>query len=212
MPQNLITDLLYCAFSYVDPYSGRVVFVNSDLKSYAVSSLETSDIPKAIRNLGHATECANRNVKWKDLFIGRDCNYEVLGMLFIYNHDGNYDASFGDKLAAIAPSTVEFLANTFVGVVGPQRISYLNSLAQDIKALHSDGKLPDKEFRKFFYPHLNRTMALHQHHNAATLQSLLSPLVVLIYEFPHDAKKSGASQRGVYAYYDGRGESIREDR
>src|SRR5580765_478479 len=74
-----------CVFSYVDPYSGRVVFVNTDLKSYAVSTLETADIPKAVRNLGHATECAIRNAQWKDLFIGRECNHEAIGMLFIYN-------------------------------------------------------------------------------------------------------------------------------
>jgi hypothetical protein len=199
-----------CVFSYVNPYSGKVVFVNADLKSYAVSTLEATDIPKAVRNLGHATECANRNAKWQDLFIGRECNHEVIGMLFIYNHDQNYDASFAEKLAALPPSSFELLPGTFVGVVGPQRISYLNSVAQDIKALHSDGKLPGKDFRTFFYPHLNRTMALHQHHNAAPLQALLSPLIVLCYEFPNDEKKSNAQTRGIYAYYDGRGETIEE--
>ena len=200
-----------CVFSYIDPYTGRFVFVNTDLKSYAVSTLESVDITKAVRNLAHATECANRSAQWKTLFVGRECNHDVVGMLFIYNHDQNYDGEFNEKLAALPPSGFDMLSETFVGVLGPHRISYLNSVAQDIKALHSDGKLPAKENRFFFYPHLNRTAAFHQHHKVATLPALLSPLFVLSYEFPTGATKPPhASSRGIYVYYDGKGETVQE--
>ena len=199
-----------CVFSYIDPYTGRDVFVNTDLKSYKGTTLEAADVAKAVRNLGHSTECANRSEQWKNLFIGRESNSEIIGMLFIYNHDQDYDANFSKRLVDLTPSTFEFLPETFAGVVGPAHVCYLNSIAQDIKALHSDGKLPDKVDRSFFYPHLSRANAVHQHHKSATLQVLLSPLLVLCYEFPSDKQPKNAARRGVYAYYDGKGDSINE--
>lgn len=200
-----------CVFNYIHPYTGLEIFVNTDLKSYAGDTIASADLTKAIRNLGQSTECANRSEEWKKAFIGREVNSEIIGMLFIYNHDQNYDSDFTARLVNLAPSGFDLFPETFVGVVGPARVCYLNSVAQDIKALHSDGKLPGKDNRLFFYPHLNRINALHQNHKTATLQTLLSPLIVLRYEFPDGEKSAeGAWRRGVYAYYDGKGESSDE--
>ena len=193
-------------FKYVAPYSGSDVYVQTDLKSYAKGTLEGVDLAKILRGLGHATECANKSANWKNLFVDQTRNHDVIGMLFIYNHDGDYDKDFSDTLASLAPSQVELAPSGFVGVVGPQRVIYLNSIAKDIKALHSDGRLPAKEHRKFFYPHLARVMALHQQSAAASLQTLLAPLMVMAYTLP----QSPQPNRGYFAYYDGMGESVDE--
>ena len=74
-------------FKYVDPYSGTDLYIQTDLKSYAKGTLETADLVKAIRELGRATECANKSEDWKRLFVDQTRNNDVLGMLFIYNHD-----------------------------------------------------------------------------------------------------------------------------
>ena len=193
-------------FKYVDPYSGTDLYIQTDLKSYAKGTLETADLVKAIRELGRATECANKSEDWKRLFVDQTRNHDVLGMLFIYNHDGAYDKDFSETLAAMNPSSFDLAATELVCVVSPQRVIYLNSIAKDIKACHSDGLLPAKEHRRFFYPHLTRSMALHQQHSAATLPALLSPLIVMAYTIVEPSQV----RNGNFAYYDGKGESVDE--
>jgi len=193
-------------FKYVDPYSGNDVYIQTDLKSYAKGTLESADLVKAIRELGRATECANKSPDWKKLYVDQTRNHDVLGMLFVYNHDGAYDKDFSDALAPMAPSNFDLSPTTFIGVVGPQRVIYLNSVAKDIKISHSDGQLPAKQQRRFFYPHLSRIMALHQESSVATLLTLLSPLIVMTYPMT----TSSAFSRGCFAYYDGKGDSVDE--
>jgi len=202
-------------FRYVDPYSGEDVYVNADLKSYAKTTLKAADLTKTIRDLGRAVECANKSADWKNLYVDQTRSHEVVGLLFIYNHDGGYDEEFGETLASLAPSQFELDPNIFLGVVGPQRVLYLNSIAKEIKSLHSDEILPAKEHRRFFFPHLNRSGAIHQASKAVPLPALLSPLVILDYEFPESSvpPKNVTEtwhRRGYYAFYDGPGASIHE--
>jgi hypothetical protein len=192
-------------FKYVDPYSGNDIYIQTDLKSYAKGTLESADLVKAIRELGHATECANKSEDWKRLYVDRTRNHDVLGMLFVYNHDGAYEKDFSSVLANMTPSSFGIAPTELVGVVSPQRVIYLNSIVTDIKTCHSDGKLPAQKDRSFFYPHLSRHMAIHQKHTSATLQTLLSPLIVIEYTIPQELHGNG-----YFAYYDGKGESVDE--
>jgi hypothetical protein len=200
-------------FTYTDPYSGYQIYVNTDLKSYARGSLENADLAKVIREVGHAVECASKSPKWKDIYVDQTRNHNVIGLVFIYNHDGGYDTDFSRALSALAPSTFDLHPMHYVGVVGPQRVIYLNSIAADIKDLTYRKMIPEQEHCRFKFPHLSRTMALHPTNHAAPLPALLSPLLVLSYAFPiQDANGSapGAHVRGAVAYYDGPGECIDE--
>lgn len=199
-------------FIYTDPYSGFDIYVNSDLKSYAKGTLQTADLGKIIREVGHAVECANKSTAWKSLYVDQTRNHSVIGLVFIYNHDGGYDKDFSNELANIPPSQFDLHPFMYVGVVGPERVIYLNSVAADIKDLAFHKTIPDQQNCRFQFPHLNRTMALHPKSTAAPLAALLSPLIVLSYEFPTNgaAPATGAAQRGVVAYYDGVGESVDE--
>jgi len=194
-------------FKYVDPYRGIDVYLNTDLKSYAKGTLDTTDLVGTLRSLSRTTECANKSPEWKTLFVDQTRNHEVLGLLFIYNHDGEYDKDFNEELASLAPSQIQLSPGYMVGIIGPQRVIYLNSVAKDIKSLHSDGQLPGKGNRFFYFPHLNRAAALHRESRSASLHALLGPLLVMGYDFP---EKPLAQRRGFYVYYDGAGESVEE--
>jgi hypothetical protein len=200
-------------FSYIDPYSGYQIHVNTDLKSYAKGTIDNADLAKVIRDIGHAVECANKSTQWKELYVDQTRNHQVIGLVFVYNHDGGYDADFAQTLAGLAPSSFELHPMMYVGVVGPQRVIYLNSVAADIKDLTYRKIIPAPEHCRFRFPHLNRTMALHPKSNAAPLSILLSPLIVLSYVFskqdPENMAKD-AHPRGIVAYYDGPGETIDE--
>ena len=198
-------------FSYIDPYTGYDIYVLSDLKSYAKGTLQTADLGKIIRGVGQAAECANKSTKWKSLFVDETRNHSVVGMVFIYNHDGGYDSNFSTELESLPPSQFALSPFTYVGVVGPERVIYLNSIAADIKDLAFRKVIPVMEHCRFQFPHLNRTMALHTKSRSVPLPTLLSPLIVLSYEFPTEEKPAnGAARAGVVAYYDGAGESVDE--
>lgn len=199
-------------FIYTDPYSGFDIYVLADLKSYAKGTLQTADLGKIIRGVGHAVECANKSTAWKALYVDQTRNHFVTGLVFIYNHDGGYDKDFSTELSSIPPSQFEMHPFMYVGVVGPERVIYLNSIAADIKDLAFRKIIPDQKHCRFQFPHLNRTMALHPKSTAVPLAALLSPLIVLFYEFPADGPSpvAGVAQRGVVAFYDGIGETVDE--
>jgi hypothetical protein len=198
-------------WTYIEPYSGKSVYVNADLKSFASSTIETTDLVKALRSLSRSVECAPKSTAWQRLYADTTRNYEVIGMLFVYNHDGLYKKKFGDELTPITAAQIELQAKDFVGVVGPDRVTYLNSIAKEIKSLQADGKLPPKAQRYFFFPHLTRGMAAHQKHMSVPLDHLLSPLITLGYEFSTTEQLAGGVPReGVIGFYDGRGDSTAE--
>lgn len=224
-------------FKYVDPYSGYDIYVNTDLKSYSKGSigklnskksakraesnsdkgLDSSELTKVLRSLAHSTECANKSQRWKTLYVDQTSNHEIVGMLFIYNHDGGYDANFGKVLGGLAPSQIELENGYFVGVISPKKVIFLNSVAKDIKALRGDAILPMSENCWFFFPHLNRFGAIHQTSKSATLPALMSPLFILGYQFPSGVERPANlastkswDQRGYYAYYGGVCEDINE--
>ena len=196
---------------YVEPYSGKDVYVNSDLKSFGKSTIESTDLTRTLRSLSRAVECAPKSAAWQRLYADTTRNFEVIGMLFIYNHDAGYSKKFGDDLKPITPAQIELQAKDFIGVVGPDRVIYLNSVAKEIKSLQADGKLPPKSNRYFFFPHLTRGMAAHQKHTSVPLDHLLSPLITLGYEFASEEKRpDGVHREGVIGFYDGKGESTSE--
>ena len=203
-------------FKYVDPYSGEDIYVNSDLKSFAKSTLDSTDFIKTLRSLAHATECANKSLEWKGLYVDQTRNHDVVGMLFVYNHDGGYDKDFDSVVETLPMPRIELANGVFVTVVGPKKVIYLNSIAKEIKSLNSDGLVPGRADRWFFFPHLKRKVAIHQESTCCPVTALLSSLIVLGYEFPDDAERPGGEagntwhRKGFYAFYDGPGASIEE--
>ena len=78
-------------FHYIEPYSGRRVFFNTDLKSYAKNTIKASAIKNAIESLGLSVDCAEISSEWEDYYgINDEYSYDVVGLLFIYNHDNEF--------------------------------------------------------------------------------------------------------------------------
>lgn len=59
-------------FSYIHPYTGDRIFLNTDLKSYAEGTIKPAAIRKAIQSLAMSVECANVSQDWQDKYITDD--------------------------------------------------------------------------------------------------------------------------------------------
>src|SRR5690348_14935817 len=112
-------------WKYLDPYLGYDIYVYSDLKSYAKGTLDNADLAAILRDIARGTECANKSEDWKRIYVDQKRTHQVIGLLFIYNHDGGYEKEFSDVLAALAPSSCDVAPSDYIGVVGPERVIYL---------------------------------------------------------------------------------------
>lgn len=189
-------------FEYEDPYSNKRIYVNIDLKSYAAGTIKTDKIAKAIRSLAHSTECANKSNGWSDLYARPDIDWTAVGMLFIYNHDNEFDKDFKSLLGSVNESNYQLAPRRRMYILGPERISYLATVANDIKVMRgSDPALLPKQLDcYFYYPHLNQVKSTSNHSRAATLDMLLGPWQILGYLLPN-------GRQGIILYYAESGDS-----
>jgi hypothetical protein len=193
-------------FRYSHPYFAHNVYVTTDLKSYARDTIDKNAVARPLRELAVAVECANKSQAFQRLYVDDDQNWEAIGMLFVYNHDGDFDKDFNLFLEEIQPSQVPVPKGKWVAAIGPARVAYLNTIAHDILAERGRHALPDAKMCGFYYPDLNQLRVYSQRVvPAATLEMIMGPWQVLRYE---DASARGKS--GYYFYYDGKGESTDE--
>lgn len=194
-------------FRYYDPYRGIDIYLNTDLKSYKCDTLEKTDLAATLCQLARATECATKSAKWAELFANEEKNWQVAGLLFIYNHDGNYDRDFSKVLMEVQPSDVPVFEGQCVYVLGPKDICYLNTIALDINSNRGQKNLPDAECCGFYYPDLEDAIAAKSRkHSAATIEQMLSPWQLLRY----DKHSPTGNQSGYWFYYRGDGKSVDE--
>ncbi|WP_216907972.1 hypothetical protein [Synechococcus sp. CCY 0621] len=197
-------------FHYSNPYAEADVrtYVTTDLKSYAAGSLTKASLRTAIKSLLLATECANLSGEFQRRYVEPGINCEVVGLLFIYNHDANYDKNFRATLAqAMEGVSHELRRGRRVFVMGPEDVLYINNLAHDMKMQRGVQRYPlSSEDLEFFYPDLVRVKARKSENRAATLEMLLSPYQIVRYQMPN-----GRSIETKYTvYYRGPGADFRE--
>lgn len=193
-------------FRFPDPYLGMDVYLHTDLKSYAKSTLEKSNLKKILRDLAITVECANKSPKWAELYDETDGSHVVHGLLFIYNHDQGYDKDFLSVLQQIGNGVTQLPEGKRLYVVGPERALYLYNVAKDISDLQGQQKLPFDEGVSFFHPDLENTRIQTQMHGPATIEMLLSPWQVL----RHRGVNTKAVPHGHIIYYAGAGDSVEE--
>ena len=77
-------------------YKDAKVFLNVDLKSYAVGSLEKKHQVSSAGDqfLQGRRLCEREIYGWRNLYGDDTSNYRCHGLLFVYNHDGDYDGDF----------------------------------------------------------------------------------------------------------------------
>jgi hypothetical protein len=194
-------------FRYEDPWSGKEAYVTSDLKSYAQGTIQQQPVVSALRNLARSVECAGVSQEFRTLYLDETKSYQVQGMLFVYNHDGGYDEDFGAALEAVNPSQAEVAEHNRVGVIGPKRVIYLNSVAKDLLlAQTKKGEMGPEAEWSFHYPNLQKIRFAKTTSPVANLETLLCPWLVVNYA----RLTLGIPTSGYLVYYDGPGSSVQE--
>jgi hypothetical protein len=193
-------------FFYESPYARTRTYITCDLKSYAKGSITALTVHSAVASLARALACAEKSSEWQDTYVHPSVSPEICGLLFVYNHDGEYDSGFQTLLRGVNHSTLEIPKGTKLVVFGPSDIFWLNNIRYDIVHMRGTKALPEKDRCRFHYPNLDRKKMLQPDKaRAATLEMLTAPWVVLEYQ-PVD----GPMRRGFLIYYRPRGEHIEE--
>lgn len=179
-------------FFYTDPYENTIVYLNTDLKSYAQGSIDATRIFSSLKSLSQTIECARVSEEWQDRYhqFG-DLPYEIRAMLFVYNHDAEFDKNFLDVLTApvkrrgtktespLKLETLPIADGQVIHIIEPRTISYLTTVVADAQKLHAQGSFPEKNY-EFLYPDLK----LHKAHGLpynrpATIELLTGPYLII---------------------------------
>jgi hypothetical protein len=193
-------------FYYDEPYYQSRTYVNCDLKSYALGTITAQNIKKAIVSLAEQVECANQSQEFHRLFVHGVGEYDVCGLLFVYNHDGEYDKDFKPLLDEVNINKLSLPSGQKMFVLGPQDIEWLDNICIEIRQMRSKKRIPDQEHCSYFYPQLEtKTNVQLGKARAATLEMLTSPLIVLRYTDYRNPEK-----HGCVVFYRGTGEESEE--
>jgi len=193
-------------FRYFDPYLNEHIFLNADLKSYAKSSIKTDSVRAAIESLAKTIDCASGGDEWQKKYVLDDVDYQVRGLLFIYNHDNEYDKDFMEHIKAIDPDKLLIPENSFIHLLDPARIVYLYTIVNDMMRLVASKEFPDSDY-SFLYPEL----LLHKRHGdndnlPATIETLCSPYMII----KHGPPDSNSDMGGYVIYYNQSGSTDKE--
>ena len=192
-------------FYYDDPYSGNVIYLNTDLKSYKKGSINTASISNALSSLSLAVECANISEDWQKKYLINDIGFDkVVGLLFIYNHDNEFDKDLVDIIEAIDFEKIDFPESVKLVVFDPDKIRNLVNIVNDLKGLVADDLLPRNDYT-FFYP----DMVMSKRHGEewsqpASLEALTSPWLIIKH------RSTNGIEEGYLIYYQMLGETVEE--
>ncbi|WP_379654046.1 hypothetical protein [Pseudoxanthomonas sp. UC19_8] len=191
-------------FSYQDPYSGRRIHILTDLKSYKADSITNLKIRSALQSLAMATECAQESAEWREKYsVDVEELNEVRGMLFVHNHDGAYAKKFHQEMRKVNVRTLEIRADVILHFLGPEDITRLFNVANDVLRLIAGGDLP-KEYT-FYYPDLVMTRRIGGlWEQQATFEVLAGPFMIIKHE------SCDGCPAGYLIYYNRSGASVEE--
>ena len=192
-------------FYYDDPYSGNVIYLNTDLKSYKKGSIGPTSISKALSSLSISVECANLSEDWQNKYLINDIGFDcVIGMLFIYNHDAEFDKDLIEVIDSIDFEKINIPENVKLLLLAPQKIRTLVNVVTDMKGLVADNLLPRTEYT-FFYPDL--VMAKRhgeEWSQPASVEALTSPWLIIKHRATDDIEE------GFVIYYQKSGDTVDE--
>lgn len=192
-------------FYYDDPYSGNVIYLNTDLKSYKKGSITSAAISKALGSLSISIECANVSEDWQSKYLVDDIGFDcVIGMLFLYNHDDEFDKDILGVIDGIDFEKINIPENVKILLLDPQKIRTLVNVVNDMKGLVADDLFPRSEYT-FFYPDL--VMAKRhgeEWSQPASIEALTSPWLIIKH------RATGDIEEGFVIYYHKSGGTVNE--
>lgn len=195
-------------YYYDEPYAPVRTYVHCDLKSYAKGSITATAVKAALQSLAKQVACADKSDNWRDLHIHPHVTASICGLLFVYNHDGEYEKDFQKTLTGIKPQDLALPKGGRLFVLGPKEIFWLDNIRDEVQRMR--GKkvpdLPSPEFCSYYHPQLVRRANVQvKKAKAATLEMLTSPVIILEHR---DAK--GGVGRGIVVFYSRPGETTDE--
>ncbi|MBL0867661.1 hypothetical protein G5647_14630 [Pectobacterium carotovorum] len=209
-------------FRYHDPYLNQYIYFNTDLKSYAKGSITSTAMRTALISLAETIDCAEGSPEWQEAYQYAYGSAEVRGMLFVYNHDGDFDQNFYDIFNTV-PATdtkkgkrgvdidnIPLTRGQKIHIVEPRIINYLQSILSDIHKLAYEGTFPAGDDYQFYYPDL----ILHKVNGSpstlpATIESLTGPYFIVKHgptlKINDSMEKIITFEPGYVVYYNGEG-------
>lgn len=167
-------------FFYDEPYSNSRTYVHCDLKSYKKGSITSSNIKSALKSLAKQISCAEISGEWQTLHTHEGYTINIAGLLFIYNHDGEFDKEFDGMLDTVKTEDLDIPKRGKLVVFGPSDIRWMDNVQRDIIELRGRGKLPSRSNCGFFHPELVRKIGYGgPAARAATLEMLTSPWIIM---------------------------------
>jgi len=169
-------------FSYFDPYLNKKILLNTDLKSYQASSITPSNLRKSIKSLANTIDCAKSGSDWKAKYTTADENVDIRGMLFIFNHDNEYDKRFFSHFDDMKVENILQKKDSIIHILEPKRIRYMFNVIKDMEALNTRKVLPIDNYT-YYYPelHLHKTNG-NMANYPATIELLTSPYMILSHD------------------------------
>ncbi|WP_163006124.1 hypothetical protein [Methylobacterium brachiatum] len=186
-------------FFYDEPYRDVRTYFQTDLKSYQSGSIVRSKLEAAIRSLAEQISCAEVSEEYQKKYTHDHRTCEIIGMLFVYNHDDGYDREFSGVLKHLKLEALDIPRDRRIFVLGPMEIRWLHNVSHDIQWLRGsseDDKLPGAEHCSYFYPQGDRGIqVLGSGRCAAILEVLTGPWIILRY------RDEGSRHNGYIIYY-----------
>jgi hypothetical protein len=202
--KKILTHPSDVVFYYDEPYSLSRTYINTDLKSYKKGSITSFAIKAAIESLALTLECAELSEEWQEKFVHEQKTFRIVGLLFIYNHDGEYDSGFDEMLAKVNHEKLKIPRHSRIFVLGPRDIRWLDNVRLDMMMLYSNHVLPHEDRWSFYYPDLVRKKKVQVSARAATLEMLTGPWIILSYP------ANGTNPAGYIVYFRGLGKYAEE--
>ncbi|MES9898558.1 MAG: hypothetical protein ABW148_05995 [Sedimenticola sp.] len=196
------SDIVY---HYDDPYSGDVIYISTDLKSYKKGSISSTSISNALRSLSISVECANISEDWQNKYLVNDVGFDcVIGMLFIYNHDDEFDKDLFDVIGSIDFDKINISENVKLVLFDPLKIRTLVNIVTDMKGLVADDLLPRTDYT-FFYPDLVMSKRHGEEWSQpASIEALTSPWLIIKH------RATDEIEEGYVIYYHMSGDTVDE--
>lgn len=202
--QAKVTHPTDIVFYYDEPYSNHRTYINCDLKSYAASTIRKGEVRKAIVSLCRAVTCLEKSATWRDRYVLPDKNALFAGLLFVYNHDGEYNSKFDEILAEINLSNMDIPRGSKIIVLGPKEISWIDNVSDEIIRMKGKDQIGPRESWRYFYPPLVLAKNVQPSAKAAIVEMLTGPWIVLKHRL------SGAAKDSVLVFYRGPGKAAEE--
>ncbi|HGE6066627.1 TPA: hypothetical protein ACGG77_002226 [Vibrio cholerae] len=187
-------------FGYKDPYSNKNILFNTDLKSYGKGSISPTKIEEALTSLAKTIDCAENSPHWQAKYLIPAGDFEVRGLLFVYNHDNQYQKGFYDlfyppkrekgkkgKLPKpVQLSKIPVPKDKKLHFVEPLQINYWMTIASDINEMIRHSTFPKTEFG-FYYPELTfHKVVSSEKYLPATIEMLSSPFIIIKHDAVND--------------------------